>query len=146
MMKQWGRLGAARSRPSDTNEALASVALQRQAERKSGEVIAMSRTAGRSREDKALKSSPGSRKSNRDNFSKDVKLAVALRASHQCSFPGCTQITAGPSDESPEAANMIGEAAHIHAAAAGGRRYLESMSPEERSGIDLVMQNPRRDD
>jgi hypothetical protein len=30
---------------------------------------------------------------------------------------------------------MIGKAAHIHAAASGGRRYLESMTPEERSDI-----------
>jgi len=30
---------------------------------------------------------------------------------------------------------MIGKAAHIHAAAPGGRRYLESMSSEERSDI-----------
>jgi hypothetical protein len=30
---------------------------------------------------------------------------------------------------------MIDKAAHIHAAARGGRRYLESMSPEERSDI-----------
>ena len=30
---------------------------------------------------------------------------------------------------------MIGKAAHIHAASPGGRRYLESMSPEERMDI-----------
>ena len=30
---------------------------------------------------------------------------------------------------------MIGKAAHIHAAAPGGRRYLASMTPEERSDI-----------
>ena len=75
--------------------------------------------------------------SNRDEFSKETKLAVALRASHLCSFPGCLQPTAGPSDEAPDAVNMVGEAAHIHGAAPGpgSRRYLESMTPDERSNI-----------
>ncbi len=66
--------------------------------------------------------------SHRDEFSPKTKLAVALRASHHCSFTGCPQPTAGPSDESPEAVTMIGKAAHIHAAALGGRRYLPSMN------------------
>ena len=30
---------------------------------------------------------------------------------------------------------MTGKAAHIHAAAPGGRRYLASMTPDERKGI-----------
>jgi hypothetical protein len=73
--------------------------------------------------------------SNRDEFSKETKLALALRAGHLCSLPGCLQPTAGPSDEAPDAVTMVGEAAHIHAAAPGGRRYLESMTPDERSDI-----------
>src|ERR1700738_558594 len=75
--------------------------------------------------------------SNRDDFSQRTKRIVALRASHRCSFVGCLQPTAGPSDESPEAVNMIGKAAHIHAAASGpgARRYLESMTSVERSDI-----------
>jgi hypothetical protein len=75
--------------------------------------------------------------SNRDEFSEDTKPKVALRASHRCSFPGCSQITAGPSDESSAAVIMIGKAAHIHAAAPGpgARRYLASMSSDERSDI-----------
>jgi hypothetical protein len=73
--------------------------------------------------------------SNRDEFSSRTKRIVALRANQHCSFRGCPQATSGPSDESPEAVNMIGKAAHIHAAARGGRRYLESMSPEQRSDI-----------
>ena len=76
--------------------------------------------------------------SNRDEFSEDTKRKVALRANHQCSFRGCPQPTSGPSDESPEAVNMIGKAAHIHAAAPGpgARRYLASMSREERTHIN----------
>jgi hypothetical protein len=73
--------------------------------------------------------------SNRDEFSSKTKLAVALRANQHCSFRSCPQATSGPSDESPDAVTMIGKAAHIHAAAPGGRRYLESMTPEQRSDI-----------
>ena len=73
--------------------------------------------------------------SNRDDFSPKIKLAVALRAGHRCSL--CSQPTVGPSDEAPHAVTMIGEAAHIHAAASGigARRYLASMAAEERSDI-----------
>lgn len=76
--------------------------------------------------------------STRDEFSAPVKRAVALRAGYRCSFIGCDQITVGPSDESPTAHANIGNAAHIHAAAPGegARRYLQSMTPEERSHID----------
>src|SRR5665213_968181 len=75
--------------------------------------------------------------SNRDEFSLKTKVAVALRANQHCSFRGCQQATSGPSDESPEAVNMTGVAAHIHGAASGrgSRRYLPSMTPEERSDI-----------
>lgn len=72
---------------------------------------------------------------NRDEFSENTKRYLALRAGHQCSFSGCKQTTSGPSDESPEAVACIGEAAHIHAAAPGGRRYLASMTPAERKDI-----------
>jgi hypothetical protein len=75
--------------------------------------------------------------SNRDEFSEDTKRKVALRANQHCSFRDCSQPTSGPSDESPEAVNVTGEAAHIHAAASGlgARRYLASMSREERTHI-----------
>ena len=73
--------------------------------------------------------------SNRDDFPEKTKRALALRAGHRCSFGPCWQLTAGPSDESPDAVNMVGEAAHIHAASRGGKRYLESMLPEDRADI-----------
>jgi hypothetical protein len=75
---------------------------------------------------------------NRDDFSAKIKNIVALRASQRCSFRGCSQPTSGPSDESPEAVNKSGVVAHIHAAAPGpgARRYLASMSRQERSHID----------
>jgi hypothetical protein len=76
--------------------------------------------------------------SNRDEFRSPVKSAVALRAGYCCSFKGCGRLTVGPSDESPLATASVGVAAHIHAAASGqgARRYLSSMTSEERSHID----------
>src|ERR1019366_8599186 len=73
---------------------------------------------------------------NRDDFLEQTKRWVGLRAGHQCSFTGCTQRTVGPSFESPTGITNVGDAAHICAAAPGGRRYVESMSPEERSHIN----------
>jgi hypothetical protein len=72
----------------------------------------------------------------RDDFTLVTKRAVALRAGYHCSFTGCGQLTVGPSDESAMAVAGIGVAAHICAAAAGGRRYDPVMSAEERSHID----------
>ena len=72
---------------------------------------------------------------NRDDFSPQTKRASALRACYLCSFPDCKQLTVGPSDESPSAVTTIGVAAHIRAAAPGGRRYDPAMSPDERSDI-----------
>lgn len=74
--------------------------------------------------------------SNRDGFSVRVKNAVAARAGWHCSFDGCPKLTVGPSDESSTAVTNIGVAAHISAAAPGGRRYRAEMSKEERAGID----------
>jgi hypothetical protein len=74
--------------------------------------------------------------SNRDNFSSKTIKALGLRANHRCSFPGCGSSTSGPSNESPMAHVNIGVAAHIHGAAPGSRRYLPSMTPEQRSHIE----------
>lgn len=72
----------------------------------------------------------------RDDFPIKIRQALALRAGHICSFTDCGQSTAGPSDESQVAVTMVGVAAHIHAAAPGGPRYLASMTTEERSSIE----------
>lgn len=74
--------------------------------------------------------------SNRDDFNIKTKNALALRANHRCSFRGCGHPTSGPSDESTSATVNIGVAAHIHAAAPGGPRYLASMTSDKRSGIE----------
>jgi hypothetical protein len=70
---------------------------------------------------------------NRDDFSEKTKRALAQRANYRCSH--CGIATSGPSDESPDAVVSIGIAAHIHAAAPGGARYIEAMTPQERSHI-----------
>lgn len=76
--------------------------------------------------------------SNRDEFPEKIKKAVAARAGWRCSFAGCQKLTVGPSEESSTAITDIGVAAHISAAAPGpgSRRYMASMTPEERACID----------
>ncbi len=77
------------------------------------------------------------RMGNRDEFSKATRQAVALRAGYRCSMPDCRRPTAGPSEESYGSYAVIGQAAHIHAAASGrgARRYLETMTEDERADI-----------
>lgn len=76
-----------------------------------------------------------SNKEGRDDFTPKTKSALAARANFRCSYPDCKAITCGPSDESFSAINSIGVAAHICAAAPGGKRYDSKMSSEERSDI-----------
>lgn len=75
---------------------------------------------------------------NRDEFSESTKRAVAARAGWHCSFRGCAKPTVGPSEEAADKITMIGKAAHISAAASGpgARRYLSTMTPEQRKHID----------
>lgn len=74
----------------------------------------------------------------RDEFPIAVKAALAKRAGHRCSFPGCDQVTIGPSAESTTATANTGHAAHIAAAAGGpgSRRYDARMNPADRRSID----------
>ncbi len=71
----------------------------------------------------------------RDDFPSKIRRALALRAGYRCSFPGCSRITVGPSAESPEAVASIGVAAHICAAAPGGKRYDPKMTSDQRKDI-----------
>lgn len=67
----------------------------------------------------------------RDDFPRNVRLTLAIRAAHFCSNPECIKLTAGPhSDENKSLST--GHAAHIHAASPGGPRYLARQSPEQR--------------
>lgn len=74
----------------------------------------------------------------RDNFNQPTKRALAERAGYCCSYPGCSAVTIGPSDESEKSTSNTGEAAHIAAASAGrgARRYDPDMTPDQRSSID----------
>jgi tetratricopeptide (TPR) repeat protein len=72
----------------------------------------------------------------RDNFSKDIKRKLAERVGYICSNPECSSHTVGPSAESNEAIYNIGVAAHICAASAGGPRYDNNMSSDERKSIN----------
>ncbi|MEM7582844.1 MAG: tetratricopeptide repeat protein [Acidobacteriota bacterium] len=76
--------------------------------------------------------------SRRGEFPVRVKRALAARAGHVCSFPGCGRPTSGPSSEGPEASVNLGEACHIVAAAAGpgARRADPGMSEEELRSIE----------
>lgn len=71
----------------------------------------------------------------RDDFSEDVKRALAHRVGDTCSNPDCQALTSGPRDDPAKAVN-VGVAAHITAASSGGPRYDPSLSPEERRGAD----------
>lgn len=72
----------------------------------------------------------------RDDFKKDTWMRAASRVGFLCSKPDCRCHTLGPSAESNQAVSNIGVAAHICAAAPGGKRYDPTMTPEERKGID----------
>jgi hypothetical protein len=67
----------------------------------------------------------------RDDFSKRTIDALAGRAGHRCSNPGCRQPTRGPRSEPDQTVN-IGVAAHITAASQGGPRYDPGLTSEQR--------------
>lgn len=71
----------------------------------------------------------------RDDFSRSTVLKIAKRAGWLCSFPSCRTPTVGATEDGNGEIN-IGTAAHICAAARGGPRYDEKMSPEQRSSPD----------
>ncbi len=69
---------------------------------------------------------------NADRFNKDTRDRLAARVCLKCSVCGCP--TAGPADDSYDRV-MLGEAAHICAAAPGGARYDPGQSSEQRRSI-----------
>jgi hypothetical protein len=71
-------------------------------------------------------------KKNRDDFSKATRDRIAKLAGWRCSYPTCQTETIGATSDGQGVID-IGTAAHICAAAPGGPRYDEKMSPEERS-------------
>ena len=71
----------------------------------------------------------------RDDFRKNVKESLARRVAFICSNPECQKLTIGP-DSKPTGSVSIGVAAHITAAAPGGKRYDPTLTTEERKGFD----------
>ena len=72
---------------------------------------------------------------NRDDFTAATKEQMAKRVGYRCSNPDCRKATVGPSSEEGKTIN-IGVAAHIRAAAFGGKRFDIRMTHEERKGLD----------
>lgn len=73
---------------------------------------------------------------NRDDFNKSTIRTMASRVGYICSYPNCNNSTIGASYEGKEKTSITGVAAHICAAAPGGKRYNPSMSHDERKSID----------
>lgn len=71
----------------------------------------------------------------RDNFKKPVKDLLAKRVGYKCSNPFCRITTIGAQQGGSGTVN-IGEAAHIYAAAPGGKRHNPSMTSEERESYE----------
>jgi hypothetical protein len=71
----------------------------------------------------------------RDDFNSAIKEVLAKRVALRCSNPTCRSITSGPHSEALRAVNL-GVAAHIAAASAGGPRFDNAQTSEERSSIE----------
>lgn len=72
----------------------------------------------------------------RDEFSAKTKELAAKRVGYLCSHPDCRRNTVGASDEGNDRVCNVGVAAHICAAARGGKRYDPNMTSKQRSGIE----------
>jgi hypothetical protein len=67
----------------------------------------------------------------RDDFLASTKRTLEARVGHRCSNPNCLRPTSGPALDESGSVN-VGQAAHITAAAPGGKRYDPLLTPEER--------------
>lgn len=70
----------------------------------------------------------------RDDFTARTKIILAQRVAYKCSNPNCRILTVGP-NSSGDKSTIIGVAAHITAAAAGGPRFDSKMDNDERRNI-----------
>ena len=71
----------------------------------------------------------------RDDFRQPVKEQLAKRVGFRCSNPDCRKQTSGPQSQDTGTVN-IGVAAHITAAAQGGPRYDNTLTPNDRGSAD----------
>jgi len=72
--------------------------------------------------------------SNRDDFPEHVRRSLCERVNALCSKPDCRIVTRGPRADT-DSSFSIGRACHVHAAAKGGPRWLESQTAEERRAL-----------
>jgi len=70
----------------------------------------------------------------RDDFKANVRTALARRVCYRCSNDTCRKPTSGPHSD-PLKATVLGQAAHITAAAMGGPRYDDRLTEKQRSSI-----------
>jgi len=77
-----------------------------------------------------------SKSKKRDEFSASVRRVLRERVGGLCSNPDCPQRTLGPKFSDKNKSQKRGQAAHIHAAAPGGPRYVPDMAQSERKSID----------
>ena len=70
----------------------------------------------------------------RDDFREPVRRALALRVGYRCSNPACQAPTSGPHTDTDRAI-QLGVAAHISAAAPGGPRYDDTLTPAARAAL-----------
>lgn len=71
----------------------------------------------------------------RDDFTKTDKDILAKRVGFKCSNPNCRKVTIGPNSDVEKTVN-VGVAAHIKAAASGGKRYDSNQTVDERGSIE----------
>ena len=74
------------------------------------------------------------KRNNRDDFDSSTIENLAKRVTYTCSNPECRKVTVGPNSDKNKSTS-IGVAAHIKAAAPGGKRYDAAMTSEERKDI-----------
>lgn len=72
---------------------------------------------------------------NRDNFTTKTVDILAKRVGYLCSNPNCRKATVGP-NTAKDKATIVGVAAHITAASAGGPRYDGALTIEQRKDIE----------
>ncbi len=73
---------------------------------------------------------------NRDDFSPAIKVRLERNVASICSNPECRNGTRGAHTDPTQTSVSIGVAAHICAAAPGGPRYDENMTPAQRMAFE----------
>ena len=84
-------------------------------------------------------------KINRHDFTESTKRLLKDRAGSLCSKPDCQVMTTGANEDKHKTTN-VGVAAHITAAAPGGPRFDEKLTPQQSIKVPITAfgyANPR---